>query len=160
MNHPVTKLLMATPPAGLAAGFIIRMAISNRPPITIVRALQAFSWIWAIMFVGLCVVAVILSYIEDREWSILLRAVNNAGLSVWAFLITLGIFFREDDLQSGLFSSMWWHTRDYTSSAAAFAVATFFAARWWDQVHFRLRQYRSLLDLKATLIEAGEGHDH
>lgn len=153
VNHPVTKILSALPPAGLASGFLARMTISDGPPVTIESHLQWLSWPWAVTLIILCVIATSLAFISDREWAIKLRASTYFAIASWAAAIALGIFFREHDGQGALWSHAWWVHRDFTSSAAGFCVAAFFLYFWWDQIHFRLPRIRALETLGAKLDE-------
>lgn len=151
MNHPATKLLTAVQPAGIAVGFSARTLLNNEPPVNIAPQLNTFSWVWSFALIGMCVVAAGLAYAPDREGVIKLRASLDFILAVWVALITVAIFARPQEPGEKLWSSTWWSDRDYTTTAAAFAVSMFFLYFWWDQIHFRLPRLRVLDDFRGTL---------
>lgn len=141
MRSPVTRTLAALPPAAIGAGFAIRTAISDRPPISIVNQLQAFAFWWAIILVALCLAAVALSFAPTRERWIKIDAGVRATIGFWLFSIAVLTFFREAPADA--ISSGFWATRQYTVTGAALGCGFFFIADWWDAVHFKLPALRA-----------------
>lgn len=146
MRSPVTRTLAALPPAVIGAGFAIRTAISDRPPITIVDQLQGFAFWWAIILVALCSAAAILPFTPTTERWIKIDGAIRAVIGCWLFSIAVLTFFRNDP---DSITVGFWATRQYTVTGAALGCGCFFISDWWDAVHFKipaLRAERRLID--------------
>lgn len=152
MNHPCSRLLASLPPLVIGAGFAIRTTLSDRPPVSIVNQLQDLSFAWAVILEVLCFVAAIMAWVPDREWSIKLRATLSIALAAWAGAIAVAVFFKEPDPGQ---TQSWWYTREYTTTGTGAAVALFFLADWWDQIHFRLTNLRNLEALRSAIEKEG-----
>jgi hypothetical protein len=142
VNHPITRLLTAAPPLFIGVGFGIRITINSGPPLTVVEQVQDFATVWVLILEVLCAAAVVLAFGPVREQLIKVRAAVDFALACWCIVIAVLIFLREPE--PGESAMPWLVTREYTSTAVAFAVAIMFLSNWWADVHIRLRSLRAL----------------
>lgn len=141
MRTKRTRVLHAVGPFILGAGFTGRMILNSGPPITITTQLDTYSYIWSVSLIGFCYGAAACSLFPAREWVLRLGAGLRFALGCWVLAVAL-IFFFYPEHGIHIWTSRWWHSRDYTLVAAISALAALIFASAWDLIHFHLAGFQ------------------